>query len=947
MKRKAILLIVGILLTFPATGQEHDMTTFYVGKNGNDEWSGKLASPNDAKTDGPFATIARARDAIRQLKATGLKQPVTVMVRKGVYDLDQTLLFAQQDSGTKEYPITYQAYPGETVVLRGGHMVTGWKPWRDGIMQTDLKAQGLDGVSFHQLFYKDKRQVLARYPNFDPEHPRTGGFLYVADRGFKRGQQFTYKKGSIPFGNWGDLSQAEVFTVFGGGWNFAIAPILDVDKERYLITTRRVRRDYEPANRFFIQNVLGALDQPGEWYLDRKNGVLYFYPPNGEMTDGDVAVPLLDNLIELKGTIPYPHEYLNVRYRGSRADCPLPDDAPPLIPVERLTFKGFRMECARQNAIRLVGARHCSVVGNRITNIGNVGINLGGVASAHEEVGNPRVTPATGYSGGVGGGGQNILFNDPCQECRVIGNDVWSVGSDGIFLYGTGNVAENNHVYNSGLFDKDCACINLWGEKNVARRNTLHDVPRNAIYIKGIDNVVELNDIHHTMLETCDGGAIRMCQRNLTIRGNVIRFNKIFDTVGYGYPRSTYTFESPYFSWGVYLDDFTCGTTVYGNIIVRCGRGGVHFHGGSDNIMENNIVVDGGLYQFENNPIRQHPVSGNQVKRNIFYYTNKEAFLYRCGKWIDGSVAWKNNLVWTGSTPIQVGLGGKNIIEGWKAWMDTGLPKGSLNTDPLFENPNTGDYLPKSDSPAWKLGFKKIPVERIGCYEAPDRACWPLRIEGTLIRETPVFYSAPPRPLHEDFDMEPVGRLPRRGDLSPRGATRCFHITDETAASGKHSLKIVDRAGLPHRWEPRIFYAFAYKTGEIRFACDLRLSSQHPPQVGMDFRQYSETGDKEYFSGPHLSIDAKGELSAGRQVLMRVPLDTWFSIEVLMTLGEDAVSTYKLSIHVPGQEPQTFEAPYVRSEFNRLERVVIMSNADDYTVFYLDNVSCGPESGRD
>ncbi len=940
----AVAAQAGVMVT---TGQPQTATsgtqplTFYVATNGNDRWLGRLAEPNAAGADGPFASIARAQAAVRQLKKARLALPVTVVVRPGVYELKQPLVFTPEDSGAEACPITYAAEPGGEVVLRAGRAVTGWTPWRDGLYRADLKAQGLEGVSFHQLFYRGARQILARYPNFDPEHPRTGGFLYTADTGLNPPEQFVYREQDIPFERWGDISQAEVWTVFGRGWNFAITPILGIDTERCLITVRRVRRPFETTNRFFIQNVLGALDAPDEWFLDRENSVLYFYPPDGKLDDGDVVVPVIDSLIEVKGSIPYPHGYLNVAYKGPRDDFPMPEDQPAYAPVEHLTFKGFRLDCARENAIRLVGARRCAVIGNVVTNVGNVGINLGGVASAHEEVGNPRVTPAVGYSGGVGGGGQNLLFNDPCHECVVRGNDVFSVGSDGIFLYGTGNVAENNHVYDTGLFDKDCACINLWGERNVARRNELHDVPRNAVFIKGIDNVIELNSIHHTMLETCDGGAIRMCQRNLNLRGNIIRFNRILDTVGYGYPMGTGAFVSPYYSWGVYLDDFTCGTTVYGNIIARTGRAGIHVHGGSDNLIESNVVVDGAQYQFENNPIRENPVSGNHVRRNVFSYEGDGVLLYRCGKWLDGSVGWENNLVWPSGTPILVELGRGNLIEGWDAWQDAGLDRGSQIGAPVFQSADENDYRLRPESPAWELGFAEIPVEQIGCHDSPERASWPLRVREQLVREEPVLYVAPVRPLREDFELEVVGRAPRHGDVSAPGKAS-LTVTDEVAAGGKHSLEFVDAPGLPNRWVPRLYYRLDLSEGTARFACDFWLDGERRADLMVDLRQYSDTGGREYLSGPIFAINPPGELRAGETVLATVPFDEWFGVEVLLPLGENAPRQWNLTVSVPGREPQSFELPHRSPGFDRLERLVIMSNSQTDTVFYIDNVVCVP-----
>ncbi|MBM3892043.1 MAG: right-handed parallel beta-helix repeat-containing protein, partial [Verrucomicrobia bacterium] len=101
--------------------------TFFVATNGHDGWSGKLAAPNKEKTDGPFATITRARDAVRALKAGGeLKEPVTVQIRGGRYWLREPLVFAPEDSGTEKCPITYAAAPGERPVFSGGRDIAGW-----------------------------------------------------------------------------------------------------------------------------------------------------------------------------------------------------------------------------------------------------------------------------------------------------------------------------------------------------------------------------------------------------------------------------------------------------------------------------------------------------------------------------------------------------------------------------------------------------------------------------------------------------------------------------------------------------------------------------------------------------------------------------------------------------------------------------------------------------
>jgi hypothetical protein len=153
---------------------------FHVAPDGNDA--------NPGTQDKPFASIARARDAVRQAKSTS-EGPRTIWVHGGTYYLEKTLAFGPDDSGTEKAPVVYSAFGGEQVVLSGGREVTGRKPFREKIWQCDLKAIGLKEPRFKELYYNGRWQPSARVPNFDPKHPRTGGFLYVHEggAGAKRG----------------------------------------------------------------------------------------------------------------------------------------------------------------------------------------------------------------------------------------------------------------------------------------------------------------------------------------------------------------------------------------------------------------------------------------------------------------------------------------------------------------------------------------------------------------------------------------------------------------------------------------------------------------------------------------------------------------------------------------------------------------------------------------
>ncbi|MBM4087072.1 MAG: hypothetical protein FJ272_19965, partial [Planctomycetes bacterium] len=139
---------------------------------------------NAARSDGPFATLGRARDAIRQLKArgAGLKQTVTVQVRGGVYHVAETITLTPEDSGTKECPVSYVAYPGEKPVLRGGKRVTGWSTKDGRIYAVTLPDVKAGRWHFRSLFVDGERQIRARCPNVDASDPCRKGFFYV-DRG--------------------------------------------------------------------------------------------------------------------------------------------------------------------------------------------------------------------------------------------------------------------------------------------------------------------------------------------------------------------------------------------------------------------------------------------------------------------------------------------------------------------------------------------------------------------------------------------------------------------------------------------------------------------------------------------------------------------------------------------------------------------------------------------
>lgn len=727
------LMILTLLIAASGMALAAQPTMLYVSTKGNDSWSGKLDAPNKAGTDGPFATLHRARDEIRTLKAAGhLGDGVRVQVRAGLYELPQTLTLEAQDSGTEQAPIVYQAYPGEKPILTAARVVTGFKPYKGKILQADVGA--LKGTYFRQLFYNGRRQVLARYPNFDPNNPYGGGWAYVdgklvnmyAEQPGDDKRQLLYKEGDVR--EMARPAEAEVFIFPRYNWWNNVVPIKAIDRATRTVTLAGdCSYPIRPGDRYYVRNVFEELDSPGEWYLDKETWTLYFWPP-GKLTPQSVTVSFLPNLIQMKGTA-------------------------------WVTFQGFTMEGSEKEGVLLGNCRNCTIAGNTIRN--TVGVWDWGFSAV-----------------AVGGGTDN----------RVVGNDIHDTGGNGISLSGgdrktltpANNVADNNYIHHVGQMYKQGVGVAMYGVGLKASHNLIHDGPRMGIIFSGNNLVLEYNEIRHVNLETEDTGAVYTGGRDwISSRGSVIRYNYFHDILGYGHDQYG-RWLSPHFARGVYLDDNAGGVDVIGNIVVRCPTGLVMLHNGRDNVIENNILVGGrdnmvhyagwtdkhpfwtshvktmieGYNMVKDQPAWQAMrymdigpeqailpdgkiMAHNFFRRNVVWYDSATAPVYALSNVNLDYNGFDYNLIYNAGGPVTMGLSKVEPRDQWTAWQKLGQDTHSLIGDPMFVDPKQDDYRLKPDSPALRLGFKQIPTRRIGPYKSPLRASWPI-VQAEGAREHPL-----------------------------------------------------------------------------------------------------------------------------------------------------------------------------------------------------------------
>ena len=644
----------------------------YVSSQGDDAWSGRLPQPNTAKTDGPFATLARARDAIRSIRAgKPLQRPVSVYVRGGVYALAAPLVFLPQDSGDAKCPITYAAYPREKVVLSGGRAITGWKEAAAGgednrpeRWTTEVPGVKQGEWCFHQLFVNGQRRQRARSPN-------TG--FYHADGQFLPGipSRFKFHAGDI-HAAWAEQGDVEVVGL--EKWAEFRMPLKAVDTATNTATLSSQRQEFgdDKDARYWVENAADALDAPGEWFPDRRSGTLsYLAMPGEDVGRAQFVASFLPQLIRLEGQDGRDEPVHDIILRGftfAYADWPLPP-------------KGYAdMQAAFDipAAVELRCARHCRIEECAFVHLGQYALEVH-QGSEDDEIVDNEMTD-------LGAGG--VKIGDPEIP-------------KGAAQTTSGILVSENYIHNLGIVYP--AAVGVWigqsGGDTVAH-NEIADTYYTAISLgwtwgygptAAHHNRIEFNSLHDIGRGLLSDMG---CIYSLGVQpGTVERNNLCHDVTRYDYG-----------GWGIYTDEGSSQILIENNIVYRTQDGGFHQHYGRENIVRNNIFALGEGAQIRRT--REEPHRSFTFERNIVYW--KEGKLLD-GAWSDGHFHLDYNLYWqAGGQPIQFG---KESMTGWQG---RGQDVHSLVADPLFADPTRGGFTLNPASPASRIGFQPIDMRQMG-----------------------------------------------------------------------------------------------------------------------------------------------------------------------------------------------------------------------------------------
>ncbi len=659
-------------------------TTIYVNRFGNDRNDGSTERVNRAQKTGPKRTLEGARNQIRLMKRNGTLDPkgAIVLVGAGTYLLNRGFELTPEDSGAPGAPIIYRAQNPDGTIIEGGRRITTWRAL-SATMRARFKPEVVNNIRvisyrtlrglsqrghsvpttevWNELIFKDQRMNLSRYPNT--------GWLQVGKLDVSDPQAFL-STSTTPEG-WAAENDIWSHGFFGNNWSDFLV------KANYTRGQRRVKLDNMPTygvregQRFSFVNVVEEVDSPGEYAVDVRRKLIYFYPPDNDRRN--VAVTYLNEAL--------------VRFNDA----------------SHIRFEGFTLQNGRRNGLEINRGTEITVDGLTIRNMGTDGVLFR--EGRNNTLSNSNIF-GTGEVGVRLNGGDRInLVN---ANNRVINNHIKEVG-------------QVVHTYRPGILLNGCG--------NVIANNRLEEMPHIAILVNGNNHLIEKNEVSRVCLETGDAAAIGLGQ-DMSQQGNIIRFNYVQDVRASQIGSKGLFNECVAF----YLDDLTSGTTVYGNVVKRVDQG-VHIGGGRDNRVENNVFIDTEYsIHVDARARRVSDAFWNTIQQRLqaVNYTQppySTAYPNLARLMNDDPREPKRNLFLRNVTVRGQEFHLIDSISPNSSFNNPnvllGVTGNYAGNSPGFVNMDGDDYRLSSGSPLQNLGFQPINIREIGLQVTPSRPSVP------------------------------------------------------------------------------------------------------------------------------------------------------------------------------------------------------------------------------
>ncbi len=681
-----------------------EIKNIYVSANGCD--------CGDGSENKPYATLSGAIEDVKAAVAEG--KGANVLFFGGEYDICGIKMDSAV-SGTEDAPVTFKAYGNGEVIFNSGKTLDNAKfrpvpeeirarlkpEARDHVICYDLKEHGVTkadigpvySVGAHstasrykgdymghncELFWNDKRLVLARYPNegflqidevldfgeakrlsdggpFNPNwsnreiEPR-GGKIQVDD------------KTLAEIRTWKDLSDVWCFGYFYWDWGDASTPIEKIDFDEKSLKFKMISpHGYKKGANYYLFNVLEELDAPGEFYIDRENMIVYIYPPCDVDSSRAVISISRENMITAE----------NVNY----------------VTFEGITFKAGRGDCIILNG-------------------------------SNNTVKNCHILDFCGWAIKMNGE-RNLVYG--CEIERMGEGCVVMDGGDRATLTHSDNKVENNYMHDFAELSRTYhGAVQLNGCGGIICHNEFANCPHLVLSHQGNEHIVEYNYIHDAVQESVDAGAF-YTGGDGAAHGSVERYN-LFVNIG----------NEKFTPCAIYWDDTLSGQTAYGNIFYNVTGKALMIGGGRDHVIRNNVAINCEYPILFDDRLREgFDRNGWFGDKTGWYMSNVKAMPVDKEPWASRYPHLKE-LTGDGSNPDNINFCANpayavvenNVFVPYHEWgiciEETVKKYGTVRNNLCFasaeECTTDGKYTLKEEIKKLLPGFEDIPVEKIGRY---------------------------------------------------------------------------------------------------------------------------------------------------------------------------------------------------------------------------------------
>ena len=860
----------------------------YVAANGNDAWSGTLMQPNGGLTDGPKASLTGARDAVRTILAQGgYKWPTVVQIAGGTYALTNALTLGLSDSAGSTNPVVYQAAPGAQPVFTGGRSITGLTAGPNGRWTAFVPGAASDSNYFEQLFIDGRRATRALSPNTDYYYVQTSDAV-LTNRAFGG-----YAADVALLAALTPTELSNVAVVVYHKWSTSRMRLSAFNgSSNWLTFTATARYAFNPGDRYQLENLPAALDQPGEWFLARDGTLTYWPLPGEDVNTAEVIAPRNSSFLQITGDSANGFFVQNLTFRGlsfQHGQYLLPaagaslSQAVPTLPVvislngaRNIAFEDCEVAHIGRNAIGLQrGCQNCVVTRSYLHDLGGGGVYIG--ETTQQANLNNRTTAnavdnciiraggrihASGVGVWIGHSSSNNVTHNEIADLFYSGVSAgWTWG------YGT-SIANNNHIDGNHIHDLG------WG--------VLSDM--GGVYTLGVSpgTTVNGNYLHH-----------------------ISRYS--------------------YGGWGLYTDEGSSGILLANNLVHDTQDGGFHQNYGETNTIQNNIFAHGVEAQLRRSRTETNRTSFS-FRRNIVYWPFGTLL---DGQWGDTSLfVMSSNLYWQVSS-TNIAFDGYSLAQ----WQALGKDAGSEIADPLFRDGMNRDFRFASTAAAATIGFLPFNFTNAGVYGS---AAW--RAKAQLPSHPDVL----PRPVsllpfdfNEDYERLGVGATPPNAALSGVSGGASIVVASNTPANGMRCLAVTDAAGLAQSFYPYFSYGPPDMQGSLNYAFSIRLAAD--TKMYHEWRDYSWGS---YIGGPRVQFTTL-QIKVGSSVLTTVPSNQWLRVQITCNTSNYVSQGWRLGLTKPGQATQWW-ANYpsgAGTNWNNLNWLGWVSEATSNTTFYLDDLT--------